>query len=181
MGAVRTRSNDDDGGKNKASEAKWQTFHPLGVLRGWESSKDAVATNHSHFQWGETTPVRPLITCQDSSIHNISSNGQFFSKDRLLFIGFLFSGQYGATQLQQLGRLLGSNGNFAFQTKERQRAELLTKRDSHGNDAMFLRRQTLRRRARLDGRTRPLHDVLLPTRQSRLPGPQLQRTAIIGA
>ena len=119
MGAVRTRSNDDDGGKNKASEAKWQTFHPLEVLRGWESSKDAVAINHSHFQWGETTPVRPLITCQDSSIHNISSNGQFFSKDRLLFIGFLFSGQYGATQLQQLGRLLGSNGNFAFQTKER--------------------------------------------------------------
>lgn len=74
---MRTRSNSLDVGDekeeearesnkaktNKASEAKWQAIHPLEVLRGRESSKDAVAANHSHFQWGETvtrSPAHPV-------------------------------------------------------------------------------------------------------------------------
>ena len=69
-GAVRTRSNslDDDHREtnkaktNKVWETKWQQKagqdHPFEVLRGRESSKDA-ATNHSHFQWGETVTRSP--------------------------------------------------------------------------------------------------------------------------
>ena len=56
---MRTRNNSldyEDREKNKATEAKRQAVHPLEVLRGRESSKDAAAANHSHFQWGETHP-----------------------------------------------------------------------------------------------------------------------------
>ena len=54
---MRTRNNSldyEDREKNKATEAKRQAVHPLEVLRGRESSKDAAAANHSHFQWGDT-------------------------------------------------------------------------------------------------------------------------------
>lgn len=74
-GAVRTRSNSLDDDRRETNKAKtnkvWETkrqqpkvgqIHPFEVLRGHESSKDAIA-NHTHFQWGETvtrSPAHPV-------------------------------------------------------------------------------------------------------------------------